>query len=71
MIFYLEMPEDKYKELKKRYPIRRSDINNKLYYDTQTPYFGMFMNTGMPFQLQEFIVGEGCWDNVCLKLGRG
>lgn len=64
MIFYLEMPEDKYKEFKKKYPIRRSDINNKLYYDTQTPYFGRFMNTGMPFQLQEFIVSEGCWDNV-------
>jgi hypothetical protein len=22
------------------------------------------MNTGMPFQLQEYVVGKACWDDV-------
>ena len=53
MIVYLEIPPEKFVELKKKYPIRRNDNNGRLYFETQTPYFGMFMNTGMPFQLQE------------------
>lgn len=64
MIVYLEMPDDKYRELKRRYPIRRSELNGKLYFDTQTPYFGHYINTGMPFQLQEYVVSKACWDDV-------
>jgi hypothetical protein len=67
MIVYLDIPDDKYRELKKRYPIRRSEVNNKLYFDTQLPYFGRFMNMGMPFQLQEYVISKACWDNVCVK----
>lgn len=67
MIVYLDMPDDKYKELKRRYPIRRSEINGRLYFDTQLPYFGRFMNRGMPFQLQEYVVSKACWDDVMNK----
>jgi hypothetical protein len=67
MIIYLDIPDDKYKELKKRYPIRRSVINDKLYFETQTPYFGIFMNVGMPFQLQEYVTSKACWDDVMYK----
>ena len=48
MIVYLDIPLEKFVELKKKYPIRRNENNGRLYFDTQTPYFGMFMNTGMP-----------------------
>jgi hypothetical protein len=51
MIVYLEMPVEKFVELKKKYPIRRNENNGRLYFETQTPYFGMFMNTGMPFHM--------------------
>ena len=64
MIVYLEIPPEKFVELKKRYPISRNENNGRLYFDTQIPYFGMFMNTGMPFQLQEYVVGKACWDDV-------
>ena len=64
MIVYLEIPPEKFVELKKKYPIRRNYNNGRLYFETQTPYFGMFMNTGMPFQLQEYVVGKACWDDV-------
>jgi len=64
MIVYLEIPVEKFVELKKKYPIRRNENNGRIYFDTQTPYFGMFMNTGMPFQLQEYVVGKACWDDV-------
>ena len=64
MIVYLDIPLEKFVELKKKYPIRRNENNGRIYFDTQTPYFGMFMNTGMPFQLQEYVVGKACWDDV-------
>lgn len=64
MIVYLEMPDDDYRKFKKYYPIRRSELNGKLYFDTQTPYFGRYMNTGVPFQLQDYVVSKACWDNV-------
>jgi hypothetical protein len=64
MIVYLEIPTEKFVELKKKYPIRCNENNGRIYFDTQTPYFGMFMNMGMPFQLQDYVVGNVCWDDV-------
>ena len=36
MIVYLEIPPEKFVELKKRYPISRNENNGRLYFDTDT-----------------------------------